>query len=134
MKINFNTNYQVFGDKVVKCTIVCTLTDCNEFMYIPNFRGCPIKIEALPNRKLVQSFVVTAIAKCDPKDEFDLEIGKRIAESRANIKALKIVSRLAKKSREFLAKADARLVEGYNKAEYILAKEESHLNILLGNE
>lgn len=134
MKINFDTKYHVFGDKVVKCTILCTLTDCNELIYIPNFRGCPIKIEALPNRELIQSFEVTANAKCDPKDKFDLETGRRIAESRASIKALKIISGIAKKSREFLAKADMKLIEDYNKAEYILTREESHLNILIGNE
>lgn len=134
MKLKLNSYYQSFQDKVVKCVTHCVIEDCEELVYFPKFRDCDMTIEALPNGTIIQSFEVSALAKCDPQDSFDYVKGKRIAESRACIKAFKIVDGLIEKSREMLTKTDNLLIKAYNRNGYNLAKEEAHLNILLGNE
>lgn len=129
MKINFNTNYQVFGNNVVKCTSVCTLSNCNELMYTPVFRGYTIKLNSV-NKKLVQSFTVTSIAKCNPNDKFNLETGKRIAESRARTKALRLIYGLIEKDRKYFAEVCTKLLQDSNKVWFTLTNEQDHLDNL----
>ena len=133
MKINFNPHYQVFQDKVVKCNMECIISDCEELVYVNEFRGYPINIEALPDRKIVQSFSVTAIAKCDPKDTFDIETGRRIAESRATIKALNIIDGLIDNTRQDLNNIKDKLRSYSIKTNLILNKENKHLELLIND-
>lgn len=132
MKINFNTEYKVFKNHTVKCTLECVLTDCNEILHMPIVRRCVINFDETNDRTTL-SFIVSAVAKCDPIDDFNLETGKRIAESRANIKALKVVSDLIQESRNIVSKINTKLAEDFNKTEFILAREKSHLDILIEN-
>lgn len=49
-------------------------------------------------------FTVTAIAKCNPKDEFNESVGRRVAESRAKAKAFKTAKNVWKCISEVLTK------------------------------
>lgn len=85
------------------------------------------KYIVLPNKVIAISTyagkTVRGVAKCDPRDEFDVEVGKRLAEARCNAKvAAKRLSRAIKKADEAEHQIDladayhAKMVDYFNDA------------------
>lgn len=130
MKIKTNIEYKVFKEKVVVCNINYKVTDID-------FR-CIRKTYTYNNTPLkfyydTVEFDVSAKAKCSPYDIFNIEIGKRIAESRATIKAMKVISALLEDGANYHFNRVTEL-SGYNtKVENILYKKMKHLNDLLND-
>lgn len=75
-------------------------------------------------------FVVVGVARCNPEDRFDEEAGRRIAESRAKIKAFKVAARVWKcigdKWREAAGYSD-RMIDACKGATEV---EDNHLELL----
>ena len=134
MKIHFKSHYLTPTKNTVECILSCTLTDCNELIYISNYRGCEITLEALPDKSLIHSFAVKASAKCDPDDVYNLTKGKRIAESRATIKAMKIIYGILATNKDVYNAADNKILNSMAKTNRILNKERKHLEMLINNE
>lgn len=103
--------YQTFNGRVVKCTLKCTaiFEDVDAIV--------PIEVELPPHNCEVSYcykdkgkdmealiFTTTGIAKCDESDTFCEETGRRIAESKASIKAYSSL-------RKLLFKANGRLLD-----------------------
>lgn len=89
LKLITNAEYKVFNNRVVRCILHCTIPqEVRPYsnIEIPKFRWESTKA----------MFTVTAIAKCDPRDNFDEKVGKRIAESKALIKAYNVYKALVK--------------------------------------
>ena len=134
MKIHFRPHYLTRSKNTVECVLSCVLKDCNELVYIPSYRGCEITMTALPDKSLEHSFVVIASAKCDPDDEFNLTKGKRIAESRAAIKAMKVIYGILATNKSMYDNIDAKILNSMAKTNRILNKERKHLEMLINNE
>ena len=131
MKVYYSPEFKVFNNKVVKCSIRCLIKEYNNFITpVSKLRGIELTKRQVVNNTFC-IFTVSGIAKCDKHDTFDLEKGKRIAESRAMIKSFQIISDLAILSKKELAKKDNALTDYFNRAEYLLAREKDHLNTLI---
>lgn len=74
MKLKQKVVFNSYNQKVVKCTMRCL-------------------IEYGLNNDLYYEFEVVGIAKCHNDDKFDEDLGKRISESRASIKAYSTAKR-----------------------------------------
>lgn len=136
MKIDLEPKFSVFNNKVVKCELKCSmLIPYYALMYLDHYKlDFDYTIEtAEGNEYEYIVFKVSAIAKCDPTDTFDEVVGKRIAESRATIKALNTAGRVLEyifenrvlKFSNYIADADEKLNR-------IFEKELKHLDTLLG--
>lgn len=139
MKINLEPKFSVFNNKVVKCELECeVLVPCYCSDYHTRSK-LEFDYTIRPYDKNYDwefiGFKVDAIAKCDPTDTFDEVVGKRIAESRATIKALNAAGRLLEvvfvekvlKVNDFIADADEKIGR-------IFEKELKHLDTLLGKD
>ena len=88
-------------NKVVVCTLECDMQlnkhpawDAIDYRMFENF----------PNAHRYGKFTVKAKARCNATDTFDVETGKRIAESRAKAKMFNISSRVYKLCSDALTK------------------------------
>lgn len=77
-------------------------------------------------------FTVIGIARCNPEDIFDIELGKKIAESRASIKAFKFYSEYIRQCSLNINRLYTHLDSISDKYKSIATKEEGHLKFLLG--
>lgn len=75
-------------NKVVVCVMDVDMQLSNSKVWRDIDLGCWIKKAPMVNYSGV--FKVTAKARCNSEDAFDIETGKRIAESKAKAKAFKI--------------------------------------------
>lgn len=127
MKIYFKPKYSVYQEKVVKCTLDCILDVCAQ----NDLGSRTIEYLFFVDKTLESTFSVSAVAKCSPEDKFCLETGKRIAESRASIKALRIAKHKIKKIKKALEGSTFRAEEVYTKISNMLVREQNHLSTLL---
>ncbi len=76
-------------------------------------------------------FKSVGVAKCDPKDEFDITLGKRIAESKAKRNAYKRYINIIRGFEKDLSKSMD--IMRYNKAVMLdyIKKEEEHYKTLI---
>jgi len=115
MKLRFENSFETYSNKVTKCNLV---------MYINDLLGTP-------EQKLCE---VTGISKLHPDDEWDEILGKRIAESRALIKARKVLNRFIKigiaEEKTIIKVLESELKKHTLK----LDNEIAHLNSLIKNE
>ena len=96
-----STFYVDETNKVVVCTLECDMQlnkhpawDAIDYRMFENF----------PNAHRYGKFTVKAKARCNATDTFDVETGKRIAESRAKAKMFNISSRVYKLCSDALTK------------------------------
>ena len=99
--IEKSTFYVDESNKVVVCTLECDMQlnkhpawDAIDYRMFKNF----------PNAHYYGKFTVKAKARCNATDTFDVETGKRIAESRAKAKMFNISSRVYKLCSDALTK------------------------------
>ena len=99
--IEKSTFYVDETNKVVVCTLECDMQlnkhpawDAIDYRMFENF----------PNAHRYGKFTVKAKARCNATDTFDVETGKRIAESRAKAKMFNISSRVYKLCSDALTK------------------------------
>ena len=99
--IEKSTFYVDEVNKVVVCTLECDMQlnkhpawDAIDYRMFENF----------PNAHRYGKFTVKAKARCNAPDTFDVETGKRIAESRAKAKMFNISSRVYKLCSDALTK------------------------------
>lgn len=130
MKIKTDIEYKVFKEKVVVCNINYKITDID-------YR-CIRKTHTYNNTPLkfyydTVEFDISAKAKCSPYDIFNLETGKRVAESRATIKAMKVIRAFLEDECNYYFDRITELSRYNTKVENILYKEMKHLNDLLND-
>lgn len=110
-----------------KRTVICVLKadyDNELDYYIPcNYHN--------KNFKELYYFKSVGMAKCDPKDEFDITLGKRIAESKAKRNAYKSYINIIKGFEKDLSKSID--IMRYNKSVMLdyIKKEEEHYKTLI---
>ena len=75
-------------------------------------------------------FTVRAIAKAHPNDVFNIETGKRIAKSKANIKVYYKIKTCLRKMVKSVEKLQKNLQEHYHDISYLTNKEFDHLDSL----
>lgn len=76
------------------------------------------------------NFEVKGVAKCRPGDEYDEELGMKIAESRATIKAFDKVRRAIEEYKDFVGKEWDKLNTSVDFFECVLGRECMHLESL----
>lgn len=87
-------------NKVIVCTLWCNM----QFYKHPACDSIDYRMfKCIPNVKW-EKFIVKAKARCSEVDTFDIEVGKRIAESRAKVKMYSIATRVYKLCSEALSK------------------------------
>ena len=96
------SNFHVDGaNKVVVCTLEC---DMQLFKH-PAWDAIDSRMfKSIPYVSWNGKFIVKAKARCNATDTFDVETGKRIAESRAKAKMFNISSRVYKFCSDALTK------------------------------
>lgn len=96
------SNFHVDGaNKVVVCTLEC---DMQLFKH-PAWDAIDSRMfKSIPYVSWNGKFIVKARARCNATDTFDVETGKRIAESRAKAKMFNISSRVYKLCSDALTK------------------------------
>ena len=96
------SNFHVDGaNKVVVCTLEC---DMQLFKH-PAWDAIDSRMfKSIPYVNWNGKFIVKAKARCNATDTFDVETGKRIAESRAKVKMFNISSRVYKLCSDALTK------------------------------
>lgn len=87
-KINYIINPE---EKIIICIMQCCIDYYKTLPKVDIFRS--IWGHKLPYIGHQGTFTVKAIAKCSEGDIFDEKIGKKLAESRANLKAFKIATK-----------------------------------------
>lgn len=137
MKIKFDTLFESYNNKVVKCTLKCTVYDLKPHFNLIGF-GEEILINDaevtanlnLPYGRCAYSFTVKGIAKCSEGDKFNETLGRRISESKATIKACKIASEICYRIyKDLMAKSTSFSDDAY-RIENILKGEIEHLEML----
>lgn len=111
MKLYQTTEFGVYNDKVVKCTIDCRLVYADG------------QAEAY--------FTVTGVAKCHEDDKFDEKLGKKIAEAKASKKAYETAIRHLERVKKVLLTTLMVTDEDIERADTMLMTEEKHLNNIL---
>lgn len=112
--IPLSVDYKVFNDKVVVCTLKY------EVHYPHRDWGYDVEL-----------YTITGKAKCSYYDLFDLETGKRIAESRATLKLYKIIK---SKMRAYMRDVKDELIsitDSYGKINRMIDTEDRHYKILI---
>ena len=132
MKIRFGIpEFRRFQEKVTKCSMTVDVIDCNKDV-LKNLRLFEFLNETcIEVGETSFGFEVEAITKCSPKDDFDKVVGERVAESKATIKALKVINAVLTKGEKALRKS---LVQNSNdllRLEDIMLREKKHLTNLM---
>lgn len=111
MKLYQDVIFQDFNNKVVKCTLTGKLSYTDPFTNV-------LKEE---------EFTTIGYAKCHNDDSFNLEVGKRIAESKASIKFYKKVRSYYKSELRKMMDIGNIFMESFKKVEKLLQSENEHL-------
>lgn len=125
--------YQVFNGRVVKCTLKCTaiFEDIDTIV--------PLGVELPPHCDLRYCYkdkgkdmeaiilTTTGIAKCDKSDTFCEETGRRIAESKASIKAYSSLKKLLFKATNRLLDEMREAVRYHGRLAILEDMERNHL-------
>lgn len=132
MKIRFGVpEFRIFQEKVTKCNMTVDVVDCNKDV-LKNLRLFEFLNETcIEVGETSFGFTVEAITKCSPKDYFDKVVGERVAESKATIKALKVINAVLTEGEKALRKS---LVQNSNdllRLEDIMLREKKHLTNLM---
>ena len=112
--IPMSVDYKVFNDKVVVCIL--------------NYRV------QYPNKDwghFDKYYTVTGKAKCSYYDIFDLETGKRIAESRATLKLYKTIKNRMRAYMRDVKDELISLTDDYGKINRMIDTEDRHYKILI---
>ena len=89
------------ANKVIVCTLWCNM----QLDKYPAWDSIDYRMfKCIPNVRWGGIFTVKAKARCSEVDTFDIEVGKRIAESRAKVKMYNIATRVYKLCSEALSK------------------------------
>lgn len=132
MKIRFGIpEFRIFQEKATKCNMTVDVIDCNKDV-LKNLRLFEFLNETcIEVGETSFGFEVEATTKCSPKDTFDKVVGERVAESKATIKALKVINAVLTKGEKALRKS---LVQNSNdllRLEDIMRREQKHLTNLM---
>ena len=132
MKIRFGIpEFRRFQERVTKCNMTVDVIDCNKDV-LKNLRLFEFLNETcIEVGETSFGFEVEAITKCSPKDTLDKVVGERVAESKATIKALKVINAVLTKGEKALRKS---LVQNSNdllRLEDIMLREKKHLTNLM---
>lgn len=123
-------NYIVNPEKKV---VVCVLECDMQLQKHPAWIDIYPKIWAnLPLVDLCGSFKVRAIARCNEKDAFNEEVGKRIAESRAKGKAFATSAKVYKEIEKYFLNCAALVNESVETCEQAVKVEKAHVELLIG--
>ena len=139
MKIKLEPEYSSFNDRVVKCTMKCTIYDCDPLVESIYALSCTSKLENsvegvnvyMYKNVYEARFTVKSIAKCSPYDNFDYITGCRIAESKACMKAYKKLEVLIIKILNIRNQNTKTLEEAFNKIAFINEREQVHYESLI---
>lgn len=112
--IPLSVDYKVFNDKVVVCTLEYRVQ-------YPN-RGW---------RHIDEYYTITGKAKCSDYDLFDLETGKRIAESRATLKLYKIIKNRMRAYMRAVKNELISITDDYGKINRMIDTEDRHYKTLI---
>lgn len=107
-------DYKVFNDKVVVCTLKYSV------QYPDVYFGSNAEF-----------YTVTGKAKCSDYDIFDLETGKRIAESRATLKLYKIIKNYMRAYMRDVKNKLISITDDYGKINRMIDTENHHYKILI---
>lgn len=115
---------------VCECTIEINWWDLKNgiFHNVPN--DWDKNVESVFKYSNCPVFTVRAIARAHPDDVFDETKGKRIAKSKANIKAYHKIKACLKEMFESVYNIEKNLIEHYNDIEYLMRAECNHLDDL----
>lgn len=124
-----NCKYTVIPEKgIVVCELEC---DMNFYAH-PAWNSIQVDMwsKRFPNVSYNGIFSVKAKARCNKLDVFDERKGKRIAESRAKIKALSIAARVWRMIADSLWAQASQCVIAVDGCEYNMGHEINHLESL----
>ena len=112
--IPMSVDYKVFNAKVVVCTLKYEVRyPHKDWGYYEEF------------------YTITGKAKCSDYDFFDLETGKRIAESRATLKLYKIIKNRMRDYMRAVKDELITLTDDYGKINRMIYTEDHHYKILI---
>lgn len=115
--------------KVVVCVLECDMQLQKHPAWIDIY---PKMWANLPLVDLDGTFKVRAIARCNEEDAFDIETGKRIAESRAKSKAFATAAKVYKEIEKYFLNCAALVNESVEACEQTVKVEEAHVELLIG--
>ena len=125
-KANYIVNLE---KKVVVCILECDM----QLYKHPAWQGIyPSMWANLPLVGINGIFKVRAIARCNEEDAFDEEAGKRIAESRAKVKAFATAAKVYKEIEKYFLNCAALVNESVEACEQTVKAEEAHVELLIG--
>lgn len=125
-KANYIVNLE---KKVVVCVLECNM----QLQKHPAWNDIyPYMWANLPLVDCNGTFKVRAIARCNEEDNFDEEIGKRIAESRAKGKAFATAAKVYKEIEKYFLNCAALVNESVEACEQTMKVEEAHVELLIG--
>jgi activator of HSP90 ATPase len=128
-----NKDYNVNPKKkTVACILECSMQldkhpawyDLSEKMYSKRFAYVDY----------TGNFKVVGIAKCDELDQFDVELGKKIAEARAKKKALSIASRVYQQIAHYLTDCATLLIPSIEVCNKAVEIEDVYIQKLIGHD
>lgn len=106
MKNRIHVTKTTFRVDEVNKVVICSL-ECDMQMYKHPAYGCFTDMafdKRMPFVKWNGEFTVRAKARCNATDTFDVEKGKRLAESRAKAKMFSVAERVWQEVEQYLAK------------------------------
>lgn len=80
--------------------------------------------------KFLLNFTVDGIAKCAPEDKFEFIKGRRLAESRAHLKALKKTRNFLKDKSKKMLDESTRIAQIFERFNYACNREINHVDNL----
>lgn len=129
-RVKVEANYIIKPEKKV---VVCVLKCDMQLEKHPAWRDIYSNMWAkLPIVGEYGEFKVKAIAKCSEEDTFDIETGKRIAESRAKSKAFATAAKVYREIEKYFLNCAALVNESMEACEQTVKVEEAHVESLIG--
>lgn len=117
------------GKKVVVCILKCDM----QLQKHPAWSDIHPKMWTnLPFVDFDGTFRVKAVARCNGKDAFNEETGKRIAESRAKGKAFATAAKVYQEMEKYFLNCAALVNESVEACEQTVRVEKAHVELLVG--
>lgn len=118
-----------------KKTVVCKLSFWVNFHYPDSYGGFDSHKMRSITPENVQDYLVSfkGMAKCSDNDEFKVEIGKRIAESRAFMKAFSYYQKAIQKKYEEMQEISDKYLNAINELQNAYTHEKSHCESVINS-
>ena len=129
VKITKASYFENPEQKVIVCVLECDMRLEKHPTYNEIY---PYMWDKLPLVDCRGKFTVRAVARCNEEDTFDVELGRRIAESRAKGKAFATAAKVYKEIENYFLKCAALVNESVEACEHTVKVEEKHVELLIG--